>query len=195
MRSDANILRDAFLTALDMSREIGRDAVGLVGYGVVELRDGDGVLRTALPFSNLITDAGDLYIARKIIVGTGPANPSAPTVANGMKLGTGTTAAAKSSTGAALITYLSGSNATFDTGYAQTENLGAGAGVNAVFKSTWAAGTATSAAITEAVIVNDAGTDATTSEANTYARTVFSAINKGSSDSLAITWKWKSLGS
>jgi hypothetical protein len=47
---------------------------------------------------------------------------------------------------------------------------------------------ATNAALTEAVIVNDAGTDATSSAANTAHRVVFTAINKGASDTLVITW-------
>lgn len=172
-----------------------RERIGIVGFGVVELFDRRGNLVVARPFANLVTDAGDQYIAKKVIVGTGPASPSAPTVASGMKLGTGTSAAAKSSTGASLGGYISGSNLAFDSGYAQSEDLGAGNGYNAVFKSTWGAGVATNSAITEAVIANDAGSNANSSAANVYARTVFSAINKGASDTLAITWKWKALGS
>lgn len=172
-----------------------RERIGIVGYGVVELFDRSGDLILARPFANMVTDAGDQYIAKKVIVGTGPAAPTAPTVASGMKLGTGTTAAAKNSTGAALGSYITASNLAFDSGYAQSEDLGAGNGYNAVFKSTWGAGVATNSAITEAVIVNDAGTNATSTAANTYSRTVFSAINKGASDTLAITWKWKALGS
>ena len=66
--------------------------------------------------------------------------------------------------------------------------------MNAVYKTTWAAGTATNSAITEAVIVNDQATNATTTAANTIARVVFTAVNKTASDSLAITWNHKALG-
>jgi len=113
----------------------------------------------------------------------------------GMKLGTGATAAAKSGAGGALVTYLSGSNVTFDATYPQTANLGAGLGVNAVYRCTWAAGVATNGAITEVVIVNDAATNATSTAGNTASRALFgSAINKTATDSLVVTWNWKALG-
>lgn len=147
-----------------------------------------------VPFANLITDAGDLYIAGKVIAAIAPASPAAPTAASGMKLGTGTTAVTKAGAAAALITYLTGSNAAFDATFPSTSNLGSGLGVNSVYKTTWAAGVATNSAITEAVIANDAGTNATSSAANTYSRVVFTAINKTATDSLAITWNWKALG-
>lgn len=53
---------------------------------------------------------------------------------------------------------------------------------------------ATNSAITEAVIVNDSGTNATSTAANSISRIVFTAINKGASDTLAITWNHKFLG-
>ena len=110
-----------------------------------------------------------------------------------MKLGTGTTAAAKSSTGAALVTYLTGSNAAFDATFPSAAAVGGDGGWNASYKTTWAAGTATNSAITEVAICND-NANATSSAANTYARAVFTAINKTASDSLAITWTHKFLG-
>lgn len=169
--------------------------IGVRGYGVAEVLDAVGRLRQRVEFTNLITDAGDLYIAQKVITAISPANPSAPTAMTGMKLGTGATAAAKSGAGAALVTYLSGSNVTFDATYPQTQNLGAGLGVNAVYRCTWAAGVATNGAITEVVIVNDAATNATSTAGNTASRALFgSAINKTASDSLVVTWNWKALG-
>ncbi len=189
---DSNTMRDALHCALDMGRGLV-DKVGIVGYGVIHLYEGDDT-KLVVPFANLITDAGDLYYAGKMIAGIAPALPAAPTPANGMKLGTGTTAASKNGTGAALVTYLAASNVAFDSTFPSTSNLGAGLGVNAVYKTTWAAGVATNSAITEVAIVNDRGTDATTSAANTYSRSVFSAINKAAGDSLAITWNHKALG-
>lgn len=187
--------RDAWHAALDLAHAARVDRCGTVGYGVAELVDGDGRAVLLVPFGNLITDAGDLYNAGKLIVGIGPAAPSAPTAANGMKLGNSTTASAKSGTGAALVTYLSGSNVAFAAGFAQTANLGAGLGVNAVYQASWAAGTATSSTINEAAIVNDAGTNATSVAANTYSRSVFSTtINKGATDTLQVTWNHKQLG-
>lgn len=170
------------------------DAAALQGEAVIQLIGPDGQVKEEQRTSNLITDAGDLYYAGKAITGISPANPSAPTAMSGMKLGTGTTAVAKSGAGAALVTYISGSNNPFDASFPATQNLGAGLGVNGQYKTTWAAGDVTNSAITEAVIVNDAGTDATSSAANTAQRIVFTAINKTASDSLVITWNAKFLG-
>lgn len=143
---------------------------------------------------NLITTAGDEYYAKKGIAGISPANPAAPTAANGMKLGTGATAASKSGGGAALGSYISGSNVVFDATYPSAAAVGGDGGWNATYRTTWPAGTATNSAITEAVIVNDQGTNATSTAANTYARVTFTAINKTSQDSLVITWTHKFLG-
>ena len=177
MRADAVRITDTLTIALDRAREL-TSGLALVGYGVVTVHDEHGRLTQCQPFANLITDAGDLYYAGKAIAAIAPANPAAPTAASGMKLGTGVTAAAKSGAGGALITYLAASNVVFDATFPSTANLGAGLGVNAVYKTTWIAGVATNAALTEAVIVNDAATNATTTAANTYSRVVFTANHK-----------------
>lgn len=183
---------DALHAAHDAARSLIPDGMGLVGYGVAELRDGDGQIKQLVPFRNLITDAGDLYVAGKIITAIAPASPSAPTAANGMKLGTTATAATK--TDAGLIAYLTASNVAFDATYPQTANLGSTLGVNAVYKTTWGAGVATSATINEVAIVNDQATNADSTAANTYSRAVLTTVNKTASDSLAVTWNWKALG-
>lgn len=170
------------------------DGIRLEGIATVELFDKDGNLLSTEEIHNLITDVGDEYYAKKAIVGVAPANATAPTAISGMKLGTGVTAAAKNGAGAALGTYISGSNSAFDTSYPSTENLGAGLGWNAIYRCTWAEGDSTNGAITEAVIVNDSATDATSTAANTYARITFTAVNKTATDSLVITWKHKFLG-
>lgn len=143
---------------------------------------------------NLVTTAGDEYYAKKAIVGISPANPGAPTAASGMKLGTGITTPAKSGAGAALVTYISGSNNPFDGSFPSTEDLAGDTGWNAVYQTTWAAGDVTNSAITEAVIVNDAATDATSSAANTYSRVTFTAIDKTAADALIAVWRHKFLG-
>jgi hypothetical protein len=185
----------ALHAAWDLARQLPADGAGLVGFGVAHLLDGDGRTKQLVPFANTITDAGDTYVAQKAIAGIAPASPSAPTAASGMKLGTSSTAVSKSAgTGIALGTYLTGSNAAFDASYPQSSALGTNLGTTAIYKTTWAAGVATSSTINEAVIVNDAGTNATSTSANTYARTVLTTVNKGASDSLALTWTWKALG-
>jgi hypothetical protein len=192
--SQAGEWADALHAAHDMACSMVPDGQGWVGFGVAHLVDGDGVTKQLVPFHNLITDAGDLYIAGKVIAAIAPASPSAPTAANGMKLGSGSTAVAKSGAGGALVTYISGSNVAFDATYPQTANLGAGLGVNAVYKTTWAAGVATNGAIVEVAIVNDQATNATSTAANTYSRALISSVNKTATDSLAVTYNWKSLG-
>jgi hypothetical protein len=190
--SPADERLDALHAAHDAARGLLSDRTGIIGYGIAELFDGDARRTLIVPFSNLITDAGDLYYAGKAIVAIAPANASAPTAATGMKLGTASTAATK--TDAGLGTYLTASNAAFDSGYPQTANLGSTLGVTATYKTTWSAGTATSSTINEVAIVNDSSTNADSTAANTYSRAVLTTVNKTSSDSLAITWNHKFLG-
>lgn len=174
--------------------KVSADKAALLGEVQIQLIGPDGNVKEERSVSNLITDAGDLYYAGMAIALVNPAAPAQPTKMTGMKLGTGTTAAAKAGAGGALVTYISGSNNPFDASFPATQNLGAGLGVNGQYKTTWAAGDVTNSAITEAVIVNDAATDATTTAANTSHRVVFTAINKTASDSLVITWNAKFLG-
>jgi hypothetical protein len=190
---DSPRISDGFDLALLRARGL-EDLMAGEGLAVVRLFDERGRIKFDETVHNLITDAGDLYIAQKVITAIAPASASAPTAMNGMKLGTGATAAAKNGAGAALVTYLTASNVAFDATYPQTSNLGAGLGVTAVYKTTWAAGVATNSAITECAIVNDQATNATTSAANSISRIVFTAVNKGASDTLAITWSHKFLG-
>jgi hypothetical protein len=181
--------------AVDQTDDVKAEAdPGFHGNILIQLFDEDGNLKDERRAENLITDAGDLYYAGMAIALVAPAAPAQPTKMTGMKLGTGTTAAAKSGAGAALVTYESGSNNLFDASFPVVQNLGAGLGVNGQYKVTWAAGDVTETALTEAVIVNDAAADATSSAANTSHRVVFSAINKTASDTLVITWNAKFLG-
>lgn len=185
---------DAQIEAMDGARRAIRDGFDLRGFGVWRLRDGDGGLVLEQPFVNLVTDAGDQYAAKKLIQGIAPASPSAPSAATGMKLGsTSSTGPAKSGTGAALQSYLTGTNRAFDATFPQSSNLGAGLGWVATYQTTWPTGS-TITGIVEAVIVNDSGTDATSSAANTYARTTGSSVTKTSTDTFTIVWNWKQLG-
>lgn len=187
-------LTDEELRALVYARFMGDEDAGFIGYGIAHLRGPDGRTKQLAPFHNLITDAGDAYAAAKIVVGIGPAAPTAPTAANGMKLGTSSTAATKSGAASFIGTFITGSNLAFDTGFATTANLGAGLGVNAVYKTTWAAGVATNATINEVTVVNDQATATGGAAASTYSRAVITTVAKGAADSLAITYNWKYLG-
>ena len=158
---------------------------GIVGRVVVEWHDADGNLTHRSEQDNLVTAVGDqLYASR----GAGLSSSATPT---GMKLGTGTTAAAKTGAGAALVTYLSGSNKAFDATFPSAT------GGVATYKRTYAAGEATSASnITEVVIVTDAiATDATSTAANTVSRALLaSPAPKAAGDTLTITWTHTVLG-
>jgi hypothetical protein len=173
---------------------MAEDASGITGEATIQLIR-DGVVIHEEIVKNIITTPGDEYYAKMGIAGVNPAAPAAPTKMTGMKLGTGTTAAAKSGAGGALITYLSGSNVAFDTAFpAAAAVAGTDTGWTANYQTTWAAGVATNAAITEAVIVNDSATNLTSSSANTISRITFTAINKLAGDALVIGWKHKFLG-
>lgn len=187
---DGTLLRDVVETALGMARDVARDGVGIVGYGWVELYGEDGYLKLARPFANLVTDTGDSYYATMGIALVGPANVAQPTKLTGMQIGSGSTAVAKSGAGGAMVTLLAGQ--AFDATYPQTNNLGAGLGVEAVYKTTYAAGVGTGT-VNEATLTNGTIGSASTT-GNTVARILTGAITKAAGDSLAVTWRNKFLG-
>lgn len=160
------------------------DAASTSGQVHVVLTDADGKVTHDETFSNIITQVGNqVYADRGANVGTPPAAPT------GMALGTGSTAAATSGAGAALVTGLAGSAAAFTSG--ATGGAGTGTARRITYTQTWAAGSATASGIAEVVIQN--GT-ATTVPSNTVVTNIVSravlgtVVNKGASDSLTITW-------
>ena len=189
--SDGMNISENLSLALDMARQ-GHDGVGIYGFGVVEVFGPDGELKSQTPFHNIVTDTGDAYYAAKAIAAVAPANAAAPTALTGMQIGSGgATAATKSGPGAAMVTLLAG--AAFDATYPQTQNLGAGLGVNAVYRTTYAAGTGTGT-VNEVTLTNGVVGTASTA-ANTISRVVLgTAVTKGSGDSLAVTYSTKFLG-
>lgn len=116
-------------------------------------------------------------------------------VAKGMKLGTGSTAVAKSGAGAGLVTYLSGSNKAFDATF-PSHVSNAGAGTVVTYKRTYAAGEATTGSpITEVVLFLDFLADATSAVADTICRALLTGIgSKGATDTLTVTWTHTLLG-
>lgn len=173
----------AGLDNVSISAERGRgtDETALAaGESLFEWFDENGVKYHESRQKNLITSTGDnFYVARAA------ATSGLPAAATGMKLGTGSTAVAKTGGGAALTTYLTGSNKAFDATFPSVStNV-------ATYKRTYAAGEATSASnITEAVIVNDTiGTDATSVAGATISRALLaSPAPKAAGDTLTITW-------
>lgn len=138
-----------------------------------------------------------IYVGTALGAGTGfgTATPGQSLgAAAGMKLGTGSTAVAKTGAGAALVTYLTNSHQAFDATYPQS-SLSTGRVIT--YKVTYAAGKATSAstAITEVVIFLDFLADATSTAANTTARALLAGIgSKQSTDTLTVTWTHTLLG-
>lgn len=187
-------ITDTMTVALDRARALS-DGTSMVGWGVATLRGPDGAIKECQPFANLVTNRGDQYYALMGAAGVGTPAAAAPTLVNGMKLGTGTTAAAKSSAGANIVTYITDSNNAFDSAYPAVAAVGTDVGYNVTYQSTWAAGDSTNSAITEVVICDDQATNAApTAVANVISRAIISAVNKAAGDSLTITWNHKFLG-
>lgn len=174
-------------TAVETSETTGEITVTVTGP--------DGKIKSQQTAKNLITDAGDFYHASRIRAGVLPAAGADVTKVTGMKLGTGTTTASKAGAGAALITYVTGSNVAIDAAFPTVTNLGSGLGATVTYQTTFVAGVGTNAALTEVVLVTDSSTDLTSSAANTIARVVFAATPKASTDQLTISWSHKQLGS
>lgn len=176
----------AFAEAFELAQRVRHTHgdKGIVGYGVAQVINPAGEAVETRPFANLITDTGDGYYAAQGIAGVSPSTPSAPTLVTGMQIGSGSTAASKAGAGSAIGTLLAGQ--VFDATYPSTSNLGSGNGVQAVYKTTYAAGTGTGS-VSEATITNGTVTVASVA-GNTISRVTFTAITKGAADSLAITW-------
>lgn len=161
-----------------------------MGTLILERFDEDGELLERFEGRNLVTQTGDQLYGER---GAGIAGAVA--VPTGMKLGAGSTAVAKTGAGAALVTYLAGSNKAFDATYPQSSLNGASRRIT--YKRTYAAGEATTASpITEAVIVNETiANDDTSTAAETISRILVTGISaKGASDTLTATWYHDLLG-
>lgn len=159
--------------------------------GIVEVRlyDEDGILTLEQIVENLVTQVGDQYYGERA-AGIG----SPPGQVTGMRLGTGSTAAAKTGAGAAIVTYVTASQVAIDGTYPQSSLNSTARRIT--WRSTWAAGVATASGIQEVVITNESPlTNVAGTAANTISRAVLSpVINKGASDTLEITWHHDILG-
>jgi len=172
--------------ALDRGKGLA-ERVGLTGTITAELRGPDGSLKARCQVPNLITNVGDAYYAGRAALSSG-----LPAQITGFRLGTGSTAVAKTGAGAALVTYLAGSNKANDATFPQV------AGGVVTYKRTYAAGEATTASpITECVLVNDSiAGDVTSPAGNTISRGLLVGIgSKNALDSLTVTWSHSAIGS
>jgi len=160
---------------------VAEDSTQLEGKVLWELRGPDGELKRQGTAFNTITQVGDQMYGER---GAGIGSLAAPT---GMKLGTGSTAPAKTGAGAALVTYLADSHQAFSGSPSSGLN---GSVRRITYTAVFAAGKATSgSAITEAVIVNEALTNATSAAASTVSRVLLTGVgSKGAADTLTLTW-------
>ena len=138
------------------------DETKATGKLTVEIKDKHGNVKETREVKNLVVDTGLAFIASRM-------KDATATAMSHMGIGTGNTAAAASDT--ALGTEAARVSLTSTT---VTSNAVA-------YVASFAAGTGTGA-ITEAGILN-AGSGGTL-----LCRTVFSVVNKASSDSMTITW-------
>lgn len=148
------------------------------------------ILKDEEIIENLVTEYGDQFYGEKA---AGIGSHAAPT---GMRVGSGGgTAAAKTGAGAAIVTYTTSNTqfSAFDATYPQSALNGSSRRIT--YRASWAAGEATNASITEAVITNESPlTDVAGTTANTISRVTFTAKNKTSIDTLIITWYHDMLG-
>lgn len=131
---------------------------------LVEVFGADGILKETREVHNLVVTAGKNHIADQLSSSPGGA------AMGWMEVGTGATAAAAGDT--ALQTALDRNALTSRT---DATNV-------VTYVGDWAAGDATNSAISEAGIFN------ASSGGTMLARATFTAINKGASDTLKITW-------
>lgn len=182
---------------------MNRESVGIRGFVIARLTTpktnllapGPKILtKLVLEQPNLVTESGDLYYGAAGAALNANATVTAPVGVKGMQLGTGVTAAAKTGAGAAIVTYISGSNNAIDAGF-PTSTIPASAR-RITWETTWAAGDSTNAAIAEAAIVNPTTfADSGAAAADTISRVVFGAtIDKQAGDTLTVTWYHDLLG-
>lgn len=176
------------LVSRSISRREEADGLQVVGWISWRLVHDDGSVEEGSE-SNLVTQVGDEYYGERA---AGIASP--PDQVTGMRLGTGTTAAAKTGAGAAIVTYVTASNKAIDGTYPQASLSGSSRRIT--WRTTWTAGEATVNSISEVVISNENPlTNVAGTAANTISRALLSpVVNKGALDTLEITWNHDLLG-
>lgn len=157
---------DAVVSLNDPARGVGiaEEPVGPRGHLRIELRDEDGNLKELREVDNLVVTTGKSHIADQLSSSPGQGAMSH------MAVGTGSTAPAAGDT--TLGTEIDRNALTSRT---DATNV-------VTYVGDWAAGDATNSAIAEAGIFN------ASSSGTMLARATFTAINKGASDTLKITW-------
>ena len=162
-------MKDSLGVEDSLAASVGRgaplhDGLPVRGRVLVELYGPDGELKESRETENLVVDAGEAHIADQL-----SASPAGSAMSH-MAIGTGGTAPVAGNT--ALGAEIDRNALTSRTDAANV----------VTYVGNWAAGDGTNASIQEAGIFNAASTG------TMLARATFTAINKGASDTLAITW-------
>ena len=139
-----------------------KDETKATGKLTVEIKDKHGNVKDTREVKNLVVDTGLAFIASRM-------KDATATAMSHMAIGTGSTSAAA---GDAALGTEAGRVALTSTTVTNNE---------VAYVGTWAAGDAS-------VAITEAGLFSASSGGTMLARTVFSAVNKGASDSLTITW-------
>lgn len=182
MHTDASKMGDELLVAGSFQRPT-TDRLSLCGSLHVVLTGPDGEIKYDETLPNIITQVGEQLYGER---GAGITTLAVPT---GMALGTGTTAVAKTGAGAALVANTASSAQAFDGSFPASSIPGTVRRIQ--YKVTYAAGTATVNGLAEVVIQNGTATVVPTNAdaSKIISRALLSpTVNKGASDTLAITW-------
>lgn len=159
---------------------------GIFGDIVLTCYAEDGSVRWTEIIHNLITDVGDQYYAQRALSAVAPTAPADATKVTCMKLGTGVTAASKNGAGSGIVTYKTGSNATFTSVSRSTNAI--------TYNASWAPGVATDAALGE-IVIAVTNADSTSAAADCIARALISPTrNKQAADTLTAAWTHTFLG-
>ena len=175
-----------------------RDLTAVDGLLHVRLFNEDDTLASELWVPNMVTDIGDKYYAEAGAALCANGTVAAPAGITGMRLGTGVTAASKTGAGAAIGTYISGSNVAITGGYpTSSQPGGAGTARRIIWRGTWNPGVATANSISEVVVTNETPlSNVAGVAANTIARAVLSPVqNKGATQTMVVDWYHDILGS
>jgi hypothetical protein len=163
MNRDSMNMRDEVAVSLGRGARVD-DETPIRGRLTIEVRDAAGRVKERVETTNLVVTTGKNHVADQL------ASTPAQGAMSHMALGTGSTAPAAGDT--TLGTEIDRNALTSRTS----------SGNVVTYVGNWAAGDATNAAITEAGIFNAA------SSGTMLVRATFTAINKGASDTLQITW-------
>lgn len=189
------------VTAITNATSAVATTTGSHGFGVGDKVILAGITPTAYNGSWVITAVASattftFYVGTALgaltVAGTaqGMTKPSV----SGMRLGTGSTAVAKTGGGSFIGTYTTGSSQALDATYPQSSIPSTARRIT--YKVTWAAGTATASGLNEVTITHlQPITDTSGAAADTISRALLSpVVNKGAADTLAVTWNHDLLG-